>query len=235
VAIRLGESGNESDVTGPNCVSYHATSLVANGLPTEDQLAGNTPPRKHLSGKAMDFIGTQIADAYLINLARKEDFRGFFARVWSAKDFQEHGLISDFVECNMSYSRQRGTVRGLHYQRPPHEEAKLLRCTRGAVYDVIVDLRPHSPTRYRWAGFVLRSSNERLLYVPPGCAHGIQTLDDDSEILYAVSASYTPEAERGLRWNDPFFDIEWPPVERRIISEKDANWPDFQEQKTELR
>jgi dTDP-4-dehydrorhamnose 3,5-epimerase len=175
----------------------------------------------------MKFIPTELNGVFLVELARAEDFRGFFARVWSARTLRERGLVGQFVECNMSRTRHRGTIRGLHYQEAPHEEAKLVRCTRGAVYDVVVDLRPDSPTFHRWAGFELKASVDTLIYVPTGCAHGIQTLEDDTEIMYAVSAFHAPEAERGLRWDDPFFNITWP-VAAPIVSAKDAQWPNYQ-------
>lgn len=172
----------------------------------------------------MTFNATPIAGAFVIELARREDVRGSFARVWSAAALQQHGLVSDIVEMNTSRSRKRGTIRGLHYQRPPFAEAKFVRCTRGALYDVILDLRPNSPTRFHWASFELTARADRTLYIPPGCAHGFQTLEDDTEITYAVSETYHPEVEQGVRWNDPAFAITWP-VEGVTLSDKDQNLP----------
>lgn len=174
----------------------------------------------------MKFHATPIAGAFLIELARREDLRGSFARVWSTAALRDQGIAFEIVEMNASRTLRRGTVRGLHYQTAPHAEAKFVRCTRGAIYDVILDLRPDSPTRYRWASFDLRESADRTLYIPPGCAHGFQTLEDNTEMTYAVSASYHPECERGVRWNDPAFDIRWP-IADVILSEKDRNLPLF--------
>jgi dTDP-4-dehydrorhamnose 3,5-epimerase len=174
----------------------------------------------------MTFHSTPIAGAFLIELARREDIRGSFARVWSAAAFRQHGLIADVVEMNTSRSRKRGTVRGLHYQTAPHAEAKFVRCTRGALHDVVLDMRPDSPTYLRWAAFELRDSADRTLYVPPGCAHGFQTLENNTEITYAVTATYHPECERGIRWNDPAFRITWP-ISEVTLSDKDANLPLF--------
>lgn len=175
----------------------------------------------------MIFAETDLAGAFIIDLEQLEDERGFFARAWCQSEFSEHGLQTRVVQCNLSYNRRRGTLRGMHFQVAPSEEAKLIRCTRGAFYDVIIDIRPHSPTYMKWVGVELTADNRRMLYVPEGFAHGYQTLQDDTEAFYQVSEFYTPEAERGIRWNDPRFGIQWPPVGERIISEKDANWQDF--------
>ncbi len=172
----------------------------------------------------MTFHTTPIAGAYVIELTRREDVRGSFARVWSTAALREHGVAFDIVEMNTSRTLRRGTIRGLHYQTEPHAEAKFVRCTRGALYDVVLDLRPDSPTYLRWATFDLRDSADRTLYIPPGCAHGFQTLENNSEITYAVSATYHPECERGVRWNDPAFGISWP-ISEVILSDKDANLP----------
>lgn len=172
----------------------------------------------------MRFITTQIPDAFLIELDRHHDNRGSFARLWSAAEFRSRGLIADIVDMNTSRTLKRGTVRGLHWQQEPHAEAKFVRCTRGAVYDVIVDMRDDSPACHRWAAFELRAGVDRMLYVPPGCAHGFQTLEDDVEMTYAVSECYHPEVERGVRWNDPAIGVTWPIVEV-ILSTKDQNLP----------
>jgi len=174
----------------------------------------------------MTFHSTPIAGAFLIELSRREDARGSFVRVWSAAALREHGMLAEIVEMNASRTRKRGTIRGLHYQTAPHAEAKFVRCTRGAIHDVILDLRPESPTYRRWAAFDLRESADRTLYIPPGCAHGFQTLENDTEMTYAVSATYHPECEHGIRWNDPAFAIAWP-VSDVTLSDKDANLPLF--------
>ena len=175
----------------------------------------------------MIFTPLELEGAYLVELDTREDERGFFARAWCREEFEAHGLNSDVVQCNLAFSHERGTRRGMHVQREPHEEAKLIRCTRGAIFDVIVDLRSDSPTHARWLGVELTADNRRALYVPEGFAHGYLTLVDESETLYQVSEAYAPAAEAGVRWDDPSFGIVWPQTERRIISEKDRAWPDY--------
>jgi dTDP-4-dehydrorhamnose 3,5-epimerase len=175
----------------------------------------------------MTFTETIIPGAYLVDMTRIEDQRGFFARAWSAREFGEIGLPTEFPEINFSSSARKGTIRGLHYQRSPFEEAKFVRCVRGSLFDVVIDLRPGSPTLHQWVGLELSSAGHQAIYVPAGCAHGVQTLEDDTEMLYMVSTCYQPGAEAGIRWNDPFFGIEWPDVGQRIVSEKDQSWPDF--------
>ncbi len=176
----------------------------------------------------MIFGETQLAGAYVVDLEPREDERGFFARAWCAEEFAERGLSTEIAQCNVSFNHHKGTLRGMHYQVAPHEEVKLIRCTRGSIYDVIVDLRPHSPTYLDWIGVELSADNRRWLYVPNGFAHGYQTLEDSTETYYQVSASYAPGAERGLRWDDPAIGIEWPEAGERIISAKDRSWPDFE-------
>ncbi len=175
----------------------------------------------------MRFAETSIGGAFLIEPEPRGDDRGWFARVWCRDEFQAHGLDANFVQCNNSYSRDAGTLRGLHYQAAPHEEAKLVRCLRGAIYDVIVDVRPDSPTYGQWFGVELTAADRRMLYVAPGLAHGFQALVPETEVMYPVTAAYAPQAERGLRWNDPFFAIVWPLADRAILSPKDQAWPDF--------
>jgi dTDP-4-dehydrorhamnose 3,5-epimerase len=175
----------------------------------------------------MIFRPTRLKDAFTIDLEKSVDERGFFARAWCAREFEEHGLNPRLVQANIGYSEKRGTVRGMHYQLAPYEEAKLVRCIRGAIHDVIVDLRPDSPTYRQWLGVELNADNRRMLYVPESFAHGYLTLANDTETLYQVSQFYTPGAERGFRWNDPAFGIEWPVTENLTISEKDQAWPDF--------
>jgi dTDP-4-dehydrorhamnose 3,5-epimerase len=174
----------------------------------------------------MRFLPTDLEGAVLIEPERRSDERGFFARIFCEEEFAAAGLETHFPQANASGNPRAGTLRGLHYQRPPHAEIKVIRCPRGAIFDVILDLRPGSPSHGRWQGFTLSAANGHMLYVPEGFAHGYQTLEDDTEVAYRVSHPYTPGAETGLRWNDPAFAIAWPrPV--TMLSEKDAAWPDF--------
>ena len=175
----------------------------------------------------MIFTETRLQDAYVIELERREDERGFFARAWCRHEFADHGLSSELAQCNVSFNRFRGTLRGLHFQVAPHAEVKLVRCTRGAVYDVIVDLRPGSPTFMQWVGIELTAENRRTLYVPEGFAHGYQTLEDATEVFYLASDVYAPEYADGLRWDDPAFRIEWPATDGVTITERDRTYPDF--------
>jgi dTDP-4-dehydrorhamnose 3,5-epimerase len=175
----------------------------------------------------MLFTELPLSGAYAIDLQRLEDERGFFARAWCQKEFAAHGLNATIVQCNMSFNPKKGTLRGMHYQVPPYEETKLIRCITGAIYDVIIDLRPHSATYMQWFGLDLTADNRRLLFVPEGFAHGYQSLSDTSEVFYQVSQFYQPGAEQGIRWNDPAFGITWPEVNHRILSVKDQSWPDF--------
>lgn len=170
----------------------------------------------------MKFIPLPLAGAHLIEIEAHGDERGFLARTFCSREFGSLGLETTFVQCNTTVSPFRGTVRGLHWQSPPHEEAKLLRCTAGAIYDVIVDLRPGSPTRGKWHAAELSARNRRLLYIPRGFAHGLQTLEPDTELFYQMSAYYVPEAKRGLRWNDPALAIPWPLADARVGDEDRA-------------
>jgi dTDP-4-dehydrorhamnose 3,5-epimerase len=167
------------------------------------------------------FKETQLKDAYIIEFDRIEDERGFFARSWCVREFEEHGLNPNLVQCNVSFNKKNGTLRGMHYQAPPHEEAKLVRCTKGALYDVIIDLRPDSRTCRQWLGVELTAENRRALYIPEGFAHGFQTLEDDTEVLYQMSEFYHSESARGVRYDDPAFGIDWP-VRNPILSPKDS-------------
>jgi dTDP-4-dehydrorhamnose 3,5-epimerase len=169
-----------------------------------------------------------IDGAYLIELEPYEDDRGLFARVWCRDELAEHGLNPELAQASISRNTRVGTLRGMHFQRPPHEEAKLVRCTRGAIFDVVLDLRPGSTTRCQWFGVELDSTRGSALYVPEGCAHGFQTLIDDTEVLYLISHPYEPEAAAGVRWDDRAFGIEWPDTRQRTISERDLSWPDFE-------
>jgi dTDP-4-dehydrorhamnose 3,5-epimerase len=175
----------------------------------------------------MIFTPTELDGAFLIDLERREDERGFFARTWCADELGGHGLNTRLVQANMSWNPHKGTVRGMHFQRAPHAEVKVIRCTRGAIYDVIIDLRLDSATYKSWIGVNLNAVSGRSLYVPEGFAHGFQTLTAHSEVHYLVSEYYTPEAEGGVRWNDPAFGIEWPNSENPLLSDKDRSWPDF--------
>ena len=175
-------------------------------------------------GVALIFTPTPLAKAYVLELERLEDDRGFFARSFCEKEFSEHGLNPRVVQCNVSYNLRRGTLRGLHYQAAPHEEAKLVRCTQGAIWDVIVDLRPGSTTYKRWHAEELSAHNRRALYVPEGFAHGFQTLTDDSELLYLMSEFFYADCARGLRWDDPAFGIPWP-IGNPTMSPRDRGLP----------
>jgi dTDP-4-dehydrorhamnose 3,5-epimerase len=175
----------------------------------------------------MIFKGTELGGAFLIEPERLEDDRGFFARTFDRSIFKEHGLIADVVQCNVSFNRRRGTLRGMHYQTPPFAEDKLVRCTRGAIHDVIVDLRPDSATYLRHIGLSLTADNQEMVYVPKGFAHGFLTLVDDTEVTYQMSAPYAPDHARGIRWNDPAAGIRWP-AEVLVISERDRTLPDFE-------
>lgn len=177
----------------------------------------------------MEFKKTEIAGAFIIDIEKYEDERGFFARGYCEKEFREQDISFKMVQANIGYSKRKYTLRGLHYQQKPHAEAKLVRCVQGALYDVIVDLRPDSPTYKKWTGIELSDDNYTMFYAPAGCAHGYQTLQDDTEVFYMVSAFYAPEFERGIRWDDPAFNIKWKETDNVIISDKDRNWPYFSE------
>jgi dTDP-4-dehydrorhamnose 3,5-epimerase len=174
----------------------------------------------------MIFTPTSLPGAYLIDLKKLEDERGFFARGYCFEELKAHGLVPQVVQSNVSFNWKKATLRGMHYQVLPYAETKLVRCTRGAIYDVIIDLRPESKTFRQWIGVELTEENYRMLYVPERFAHGFQTLADRTEVTYHVSAFYTPQAEQGIRYNDPAFNIRWP-LEIEVISHKDRNWPDF--------
>ena len=174
----------------------------------------------------MIFAPTALPGAFVIEMEKREDARGFFARSWCVREFEEHGLNPRLVQCNVSFNRAKGTLRGMHYQAAPREEAKLVRCTRGAIHDVILDLRPDSPAYLRHVAVELSALNHRMLYVPEGCAHGFQTLTDDAEIFYQMSEVYSPDHARGVRWNDPAFGLPWP-QDDRIIVDRDRDYPDF--------
>ena len=172
----------------------------------------------------MVFTSTRLNGPMLIDIERREDERGFFARTWCRDELAARGLDTEIAQESLSYNRLRGTVRGLHFQRAPHEETKIVRCTRGAVFDVIVDLRPDSSSYLQWQGFELTADTRRAVYIPKGFAHGFQTLTEDCEVAYQISAFYTPKAAGGYRYDDKTFDIVWP-LPLSMISERDLSWP----------
>lgn len=175
----------------------------------------------------MRFQPTALEGVFIIDIERREDARGFFARSFCSEVFGEHGLSEIVSQCNISYNKAKGTLRGMHFQRSPLSEARLVRCTAGAIFDVVIDLRPVSATFKRWISVELSRENFRMVYVPTECAHGFQTLEDDTEVFYQMSAPYSAGHAAGVRWDDPSFGIEWPLAEPRIMSEKDRSWPDF--------
>lgn len=178
------------------------------------------------AGLFVIFVPTRLAGAFILEPEKQDDERGFFARTWCQREFEAHGLNPRLVQCSISFNKKKGTLRGLHFQAPPHEEAKLVRCTMGAIYDVILDLRGHSPTFKQHVAVVLSAENRRMLYVPEGLAHGFQTLEDHTEVFYQMSEFYVPGSAGGVRWDDPAFGIQWPAADR-IISERDRSYPNF--------
>jgi dTDP-4-dehydrorhamnose 3,5-epimerase len=174
----------------------------------------------------MLFTPTPLQGAFVIDIAPIEDERGFFARTWAPEEFHRHGLDPTLVQCNASWNRKKGTLRGMHFQTEPFSEVKIVRCTGGALLDVIVDLRTSSPTYCQWTSVELTAANHRALYIPKGLAHGFITLTDDVEAYYHVSAAFSPAHSSGVRWNDPAFGIAWP-FPPTVMSEKDRAWPDF--------
>ena len=175
----------------------------------------------------MTFKITKVQSVFEVHLERKEDDRGFFARSWCQREFEDRGLNSSLVQCSVSFNTRKGTLRGIHYQAAPYAETKLVRCTKGAIYDVAVDLRPQSPTFRQWTSAVLDAGTRNMLYVPEGCGHGFLTLEDETEVFYQMSEFYHPESACGVRWDDPAFDIVWPqPV--AVISERDRTYPNFE-------
>jgi dTDP-4-dehydrorhamnose 3,5-epimerase len=178
----------------------------------------------------MTFHETKLPGVFEVHIEMNRDDRGFFGRSWCQREFESHGLNSKVVQCNVSFNPKKGTLRGIHYQAAPQPEAKLVRCTSGAMYDVVVDLRPQLPTFKRWIGVSLTAANRHMLYVPEGCAHGFLTLEDDTEVFYQMSEFYRPELARGVRWNDPAFQIVWPD-KVQAISKRDRTYPNFEEAK----
>lgn len=174
----------------------------------------------------MIFQKTKIPGVFKIEMDPKDDDRGFFARTWCRAEFELHGLSTNLAQCSVSFNHSKGTLRGMHFQAAPHSEAKLVRCTRGSIYDVALDLRPESPTFKQWESTILSAENHHMFYVPEGCAHGFLTLEDSSEVFYQISEFYAPDASRGVRWNDSAFSIQWP-EDVKVISPRDASYPDF--------
>lgn len=180
----------------------------------------------HRSFTKLKFIETKLGGAFILEPERIDDDRGFFARTFCAEEFKAHGLAPIFVQCSISFNVKKGILRGMHYQAHPHQEEKLVRCTAGAIYDVIIDIRRDSPTFKQWISVELNSENRRLLYIPKGMAHGFQTLTDATEVFYQISEEYHPESARGLKWNDTSLKIKWPEGDR-VILERDKSHPDF--------
>ena len=174
----------------------------------------------------MIFSETKLKGAFLIEPERKEDHRGFFARTWCQQEFEDHGLNSKLVQCSVSFNKKKGTLRGMHFQIEPFGETKLVRCTKGEIFDVIIDLRQNSDTFKKYFSVILNEENRLMLYIPEGFAHGFQTVVDNTEVFYQMGQFYSPEHSSGVRWNDPAFGIEWPPDDR-IIIDRDMNYPDF--------
>ncbi|MEO1644776.1 MAG: dTDP-4-dehydrorhamnose 3,5-epimerase [Chloroflexota bacterium] len=175
----------------------------------------------------MRLTETNIAGVYIIDIERISDDRGFFARSFDVATLAEHGLHTDYPQCNISFNAKRGTLRGMHYQADPHGEVKIVRCTMGRLYDVALDMRPESVTYKQWVGVELSAENHRMLYLPTGIAHGFQTLEDATEVFYMMGTVYHPQSARGVRWNDSAFSIQWRDIEPRIMSDKDRAYEDF--------
>lgn len=174
----------------------------------------------------MIFTETNLKGAFVVEIKQLSDDRGFFGRSWCKREMEEHGLKGNVVQANTSFSKKKGTIRGFHFQKHPHEETKLIRCTKGAIYDVIIDLREESPTYLQWIGVELTEDNYKMVYVPENFAHAFITLTDNCEVYYLVTNPYTPNAEGGIRFDDPLFNVQWPvPVE--VVSDKDKSFPDF--------
>lgn len=182
----------------------------------------------------MKFTETNLKGAYVIEIEPLKDERGFFARSWCRREFEENGLNANLVQCNISFNHKKGTIRGMHYQVRPHEEEKLVRCTMGSIYDVIIDLRSDSPTYKKCYAAELTALNRRMLYVPAGFAHGFQTLEDNAEVFYQMSQFFHAHSARGVRWDDPAFSIDWP-LEVTTISDKDRSYWTFDEENTSNR
>lgn len=175
----------------------------------------------------MKFTETKLAGVFLVEQERHEDGRGWFARTWCVDELRAHGIDPEIAQCSASFNKTKGTLRGMHWQTAPHEESKMVRCTRGRMFDVALDVRDGSPTYRQWFGAELSPENGRALFIADGCAHGFQTLEPDTEIEYMISSFHHPESARGARWNDPAFEIKWPAPDIAQLSDRDANYPDF--------
>lgn len=175
----------------------------------------------------MRFISTPLPGVFVVEPELRADDRGFFARTWCCEEFAAAGLTTDWVQCNVSFNHRAGTLRGMHWQAIPHEEVKLVRCTMGAAFDVVLDLRPDSAAFRKWVAVEITAENRRAVYIPTGCAHGFQTLTAATELFYHMSASYHPESARGVRWDDPAFGIAWPAHNARVIAPRDLSFPDY--------
>ncbi len=176
----------------------------------------------------MEFHATALPGVFIVDIQPRHDDRGFFARAWCQREFAEHGLSDRLVQCDISFNRRRGTLRGMHLQRAPHAQPKLVRCTRGALFDAVVDIRPGSPTFGRHLAVELTAENHRMLFIPAGCAHGFQTLQDETEVFYQMSDSFVPESAVGFRWDDPAVGIPWP-VAQPIMNDRDRDYPSLAE------
>lgn len=175
----------------------------------------------------MRFLPTILPGVFIVEPEKRFDDRGFFARTWCREEFAAAGLVTDWPQCNVSFNTLAGTLRGMHWQAAPHEEVKLVRCTAGAAFDVVLDMRADSPTFKKWVSVELTAANHRAVYIPGGCAHGFQTLADETELFYHMGATYYPESARGVRWDDPGFGIAWPPCDHRVIAPRDLSFTDF--------
>lgn len=175
----------------------------------------------------MKFVTTSVDGVWIVEEERHADERGWFARTWCTSELSEQGLVAELSQCSASYNHRRGTLRGMHFQAAPYGETKLVRCVRGAIYDVVLDMREDSTSYGQWVGVELTAENGRAVYIPEGCAHGFQTTEEGTEVLYMMAGTYCPEAARGIRWDDPRFGIEWPLPEIAFMSERDASYPDY--------
>ncbi len=174
----------------------------------------------------MKFLPTELPGVFIVEIEPLADDRGMFARCWCKDEFSKQGLVTELSQFSVSFNRSKGTLRGMHYQITPHEETKIVRCTRGSIFDVVIDLRPDSPKYKHWIAAMLSAENHRMFYIPPGLAHGLLTLEPDTEVFYQISVPYAAESARGIRWDDPAFNIDWP-MKPAVISSKDANYSDF--------
>jgi dTDP-4-dehydrorhamnose 3,5-epimerase len=186
-----------------------------------------------MSKMSMKFSKCKLSGVFIIDIEPIKDNRGIFARLWCKDEFEQQGLVTELSQCSLSFNQFKGTLRGMHYQSVPHAETKVVRCTRGSIFDVVIDLRPQSPTYKQWFGLSLSANNYQMIYIPEGLAHGFITLEPATEVFYQISVPYAPQSACGVRWNDPGFNIDWPMVPS-VISPKDANYADFDEVRVAL-